>query len=161
MKLAIPLFGTRVAPRFDCAGEFLVAEVDGGQVVEQRMQVLDDGVLAHRIQGLVDRGIGLVVCGGIDRFSAEQLALRGVQVVPWITGEADDALQCFLSGRLEPRMMMGRGGRCRGRWSFRHGGGRGGGGWGGHGGRGGRLGRGGWGGRRVWERDRDAPSERS
>ncbi|MCK4414203.1 MAG: NifB/NifX family molybdenum-iron cluster-binding protein [Candidatus Eisenbacteria sp.] len=149
MKLAIPLFGTRVSPRFDCAGEFLVAEVEGGRVVDRRVQTVDDAVLAHRIQRLVDRGIALVVCGGIDRFSAAQLALQGIQVVPWITGEADDALQCFLNGELEPRMMMGHGGRCRGRWQFRQGGYRGGSGRGGPRGRWGRHG------------ERSAPTERS
>jgi len=122
MRIAIPLFDGRVAPRFDCAQRLLV--IDGGQ---------DDAPSGHtesplagppheRIRALVELGADVLICGGIDCLSASLLARYPIRVFSWVTGEADDALAAFLAGALESGAIMGAGGRCCGRWRFRHGG---------------------------------------
>ena len=35
-KIAVPLFDRRVSPRFDCAGDFLIAAVENGEIIKRR-----------------------------------------------------------------------------------------------------------------------------
>ena len=119
-KLAIPLFGTRVSPRFDCTLQFLLLQIDNGTVLEKRRIEAGGPGREGRIQQLLSQDVTAVVCGGIDVDSLEQLQAAGVRVTSWITGEAEDALQSFLNGTLKPGLMIGPGGACRGQWQFRH-----------------------------------------
>jgi predicted Fe-Mo cluster-binding NifX family protein len=119
MKIAIPLFGNRISPRFDCAQEFLIGvAVDG--VVLERQELPAEGLSAlARVGKLLELGVDTLICGGIDRISDQQLRRHGIRIYAWVTGEVEDALTCFLSGKLEPAIMVGSGGRCRGRWRFK------------------------------------------
>lgn len=119
MRVAIPLFGTRVSPRFDCAREFVVVDAVGGEAGQRQNLAAAGWTPLDRIRKLVELGVETVICGGIDRFTMQQLAFHNINLFPWITGEAEDALNCLLKGELQAGFMMGAGGRCRGRWRFR------------------------------------------
>ena len=126
-KVGIALFGSRVSPRFDCAPAFRVVEMDDGKILHTADISAEKWNVLDRIKKLRELGIETVICGGIDRFSAQQIGGHGIRIYSWITGEADDALSCLLKGDLESGFMMASGGRCCGRWQFGrgHGGGRG------------------------------------
>ena len=118
IKVAIAVFGTRVSPRFDCAPGFEVIEISDGDV-SARTQIDAQGMATpDRRKKLSELGVQTLICGGIDRRSAQQLESTGIKTYSWITGEAKDALTCLLNGKLESRSMMGSGGRCCGRWRF-------------------------------------------
>jgi predicted Fe-Mo cluster-binding NifX family protein len=115
MRVAIPTFGTRVSPRFDCARAILVVAVDDGKPTE-REELAASGWAPHeRINRLLELGVDTVVCGGIDCWSAESLQSAGVTVYGWVSGEIDDALAALLRGDLHSEAMMEAGGRrsCR------------------------------------------------
>jgi predicted Fe-Mo cluster-binding NifX family protein len=118
MTIAIPLFHTRVAPRFDCARSFLLAEVEGSGLREQRRVSLAGGSVRQRIEELREMGVEMVVCGGIDVASTDLMSRIRMQVLSWVTGEAEAALQCLLCGELVSGTMVGPGGRGCGRWKF-------------------------------------------
>ena len=124
MRIAVPLFGTRVSPRFDCAMTFLVAGVDEGEIVERSQIAAEGRTPRDRVAWLLALGVDTMICGGIDMHSAQLLDLNGITAYSWVTGEAEDALRSVAEGSLEPGMMMGPGGRCCGRWRFRGGRGR-------------------------------------
>ena len=100
MNVAIPLFGTRVSPRFDCAQAVLMVEATGGECRNRREIASADLAPHERINRLLELGIDTVVCGGIDRWSAESLQSAGVKIYAFITGEADDALNGLIDGSL-------------------------------------------------------------
>lgn len=132
-RIAIPLFHTRIAPRFDCTTRFWVVSVTG-EKTDKQVMAWDTLSLHQRINALADLDIRVLICGGLDRMSAGLLrGVSGLDVYPWVTGEAEDALACYLRGELESHLMIQKGGQCRGRWQFRpdH-----------HEGHGGRVGRG-------------------
>ncbi|MGA1874285.1 MAG: NifB/NifX family molybdenum-iron cluster-binding protein [bacterium] len=121
MKIGIPLFGTRISPRFDCSQTFLVIEVEDGQNIQKQIVFVCESSPIKRIRNLAALHIDTLICGGIDAFSERQLYFHGIRVFSWITGEAEAVLCCFLEGKLESGMMMGADGRCCGRWRFRRG----------------------------------------
>ena len=121
MKIAIPLFNKRVSPRFDCAVQFLILTIEDGAIEQRKNLWLKEKALTERIKRLNKLKIDTLICSGIDAFSEGQLSFHGMRVLSWITGEVEDVIHCFLEGGLKPRMMMGAGGRCCGRWRFRNG----------------------------------------
>jgi predicted Fe-Mo cluster-binding NifX family protein len=119
IKIAIPLFGTRVSPRFDCAPQFLIVESAEGKVIEEEIYHTVGWTQRQRLKKIAELKIDTLICGGIDTYSGSLLRDQGVQIYSWVTAEAKDALRHFLNGELESGIMMDGRGCCRGRWRFR------------------------------------------
>lgn len=102
MKVAIPIFGPRVSPRFDCAPQILVVTVENGAVIDRQDHSLQALGLWERLERIRALGIQALICGGIDGNSARLLGSHGIQLVPWVVGEAEEVLDHFLKGSLEP-----------------------------------------------------------
>jgi len=92
VKVAVATFGERVSPRFDCAQTFLVATVDEGRFSSRQELFASGWGTNERINRLVALGIQAVVCGGVDRRSAELLRSAGIEVYARRTGNVDDVL---------------------------------------------------------------------
>ncbi len=117
MKVAIPLFGSRVSPRFDCAQRILLVTVEDNEVVEKKEVWAGRWNPLQIVTRLTEVGTNTVICGGISNFSVRMLASNGIRVVSWITGEAEEAIKLFLKRQLKPGVIMGPGGR-RQQWHF-------------------------------------------
>jgi len=118
MKLAIPLFNTRISPRFDCATRFLVVSLGSDSVDRQVIQA-ERWSRLERVNKLKELNINILICGGIDRFSTQLLSsFEDLIIYSWVTGEAEDALNCFLKGEMESGLMIGGEGNRSGRWKF-------------------------------------------
>jgi predicted Fe-Mo cluster-binding NifX family protein len=100
MKIAMPIFGNRVSPRFDCAKSFLVVTANGQNIVTQFELVATHWTPHERISQLLTIGIDVVICGGIDRWSATALRDAGICVYGRVTGSAEESLAAFLRGKL-------------------------------------------------------------
>ncbi len=121
MKIAIPLFGTRISPRFDNSQGFLLVREESGDIIEQQEISAEDLTPLTRVRKLNELGVDTLICNGIDRASAQQLSFNEIRIYSWVTGEAEDALRCFLEGRLEPGIMIGSDGHQCGRWRLKGG----------------------------------------
>ena len=113
MKIAIPTFGTRVSPRFDCAQEIAIVTVDEGRPSERLELAASDWPPHERIHRLLEFGVDTVICGGIDRWTTMALQSAGVTIYGWVAGEVEDAIATLLKGDLDDEAAMQRGGRCR------------------------------------------------
>lgn len=102
MKIAIPLFGTRISPRFDFSPEIRIITVEDGKVVHQENLLVAHLNLPQRLDQLASNGVNKVICGGIDGFCLNQLGSRGIDVVHNVVGEAEIASDLFMKGRLQP-----------------------------------------------------------
>jgi len=121
VKVAVPQFGHRVSPRFDCANAILVVELADGNEVAREQIDSTAWPAEQRVSKLIELGVETLICGAVDRWSAEGLQGAGIHVYGWVTGRVEDALACFLRGELQPAAITGAGGRCCGRWRFRGG----------------------------------------
>jgi predicted Fe-Mo cluster-binding NifX family protein len=100
MKIAVPVFGDRVSPRFDYAPEFLLVSVtEKGLGRPERLRTLD-WTSRRRVRLLFDQGVEAVICGAIDRCTEETLRHAGVAVHGWQTGGIDDVMQRIEAGEL-------------------------------------------------------------
>ena len=100
MKVAVPLFGNRVSPRFDCAPVFLIVTTDATADMQRQELVATDWAPHERINRLVELGVNKVMCGGIDWWSAQSLTLAGITVYNSVAGNADEALAALLRGEI-------------------------------------------------------------
>jgi len=122
MKIAIPIFGNRISPRFDFSPEIWVIELEKGEVVRQEKLPTGNLNLPQRLEQVTSNGVDKVICGGIDGFSLNQLGNRGIEVVYDIMGEAEVAFNLFMRGRLRQGFCCERRGRkgfCTWRKGFR------------------------------------------
>jgi len=72
MKIAIPIFGNRVSPRFDFSPEIWVIEVERGKVVGQEKLSTANLNLPQRLEQITSNRVDKVICGGIDGLSRNQ-----------------------------------------------------------------------------------------
>jgi predicted Fe-Mo cluster-binding NifX family protein len=118
MTIAIPLFGSRVSPRFDHAHDMLLITVDGEKIAARERLSMGEQNPLTRVNWICQRGVDVVICGGISRFSLRSLTRRGLRVFPWVTGNIEEVIQLLLGGQLRSRLAVEPGGRCR-RWRQR------------------------------------------
>jgi predicted Fe-Mo cluster-binding NifX family protein len=130
MNVAIPLFGSRISPRFDFCQEILIVTIEQGIIVDRKVISISSLTPFQRISELCNRDVKTVICGGVSTMVHNHLRNNGISVIYDVMGEADEALKRYLAGGLQPRAFCerrrGRGFRKRDRpWSVFSGTGRG------------------------------------
>jgi len=100
-RLAIPLFGDVVAPRFGFADEVLVADVEDGAVVSTQRLVMDGAAWPERLGRLADSGVRLLLCGGFNRRFWPVADSYGIQVVWGLAGRADQLIAAYCRDGLQ------------------------------------------------------------
>ncbi|MBD3164997.1 DUF1847 domain-containing protein [bacterium] len=102
MRFAIPLFGERVAPRCTAAGELLIGTIEEGRITSRRTEpceLLDSITLIAAVR---DQEIDTLICGGISKEMRDALGPCEVEVIPNVTGTAEDVLHGLLRGDIRP-----------------------------------------------------------
>ena len=141
MKVAIPLFGDEVSPRFGYSRQFLIASIEDGRLGPQEVQEVGHLAPWQLVAFLTSLGVAKVICGGVHPRFQEEMDRCGIEVIWGVIGPAAEALSALAKGTLRSDQFV-----CPGRHRRGFGRGRGrSGGPGGGGGRGGprRQGRGG------------------
>ena len=100
MKIAIVMSGGEVSPHFGRAEEFMVVEVEGGEI--RNREILR--APAHECGALpalfAQRGVGSVIAGGIGGGAMQHLEGAGIHVYSGAKGSPEDALGSLLAGTL-------------------------------------------------------------
>jgi predicted Fe-Mo cluster-binding NifX family protein len=113
MKIAIPLFGNRISPRFDFSPELWIITVENREVIHQDRLPMTNLNLPQRLEQITSHEVDKVICGGIDGFSLNQLGNNGVEIVHDVIGEAEVVFNLFMRGRLRPGLCCERKGGKR------------------------------------------------
>ncbi|RLA78954.1 MAG: hypothetical protein DRG36_05595 [Deltaproteobacteria bacterium] len=104
MKIAIPLYGERVAPRVGFAKEVMVVTLRGKRV-EGREVVDISHIPPFQLPAyLASLGVTKLITGGVDGFLGRIFKAHNIDVIWGIIGKADDVLDFYLHGGLRAGM---------------------------------------------------------
>jgi predicted Fe-Mo cluster-binding NifX family protein len=115
--LGVPLHGDDVAPRFCSADQFLIAELDRGQVRRARRLTIPEEAWSRRLDRLSAAGVSVLLCGGFNRSFLPHAEGLGIRVISGLAGEAERLIDAFLRDEIERHRFL----PCRGRRRGRHG----------------------------------------
>jgi predicted Fe-Mo cluster-binding NifX family protein len=102
MRVAIPLFHSRVSPHFAYAQEILLAtKAEEGDWVREKIAYGHMPPM-QKMSLLSHLGINTLICGGINGEFLHYLECQGIQVIAGVMGEAEQALRLYADGRLTP-----------------------------------------------------------
>ncbi len=100
--VAVPVYGSRVLPRFGLARTFHLAARDGADVREVGRRVWDPTREPRLARWLRDQGVEGVLCGGIHPRFQVALELEGLWVLWGQRGEVDTVLARWARGETRP-----------------------------------------------------------
>lgn len=100
MKIAVTYENGEVFQHFGHSEQFKIYETENGAIVSS--QVVDTNGSGHgALAGfLADRGVEVLICGGIGMGAKNALAEAGIRLYPGASGDADRQVEAFLAGSL-------------------------------------------------------------
>jgi len=121
MTIAITIWETRISPVFDSARNLLVVETDGAEMTGKKVVMFDSHLFDRFLMQLLELEVRVFICGALCEGPARILEAHGIEVISFLTGEAEEVLHWYLQGRdLERFSLPGcLGGMCRRRWEGR------------------------------------------
>jgi len=114
MRVAVPLYGDWVSPRFGSDVVFLIASIKGGQLHEGQTVAARNLGPSQLPELLVSLKVAKVICGGIQHELHRAIERRGIDVIWGIIGPASDALAALLEGSLHSDQFVSRSGKAPG-----------------------------------------------
>jgi len=100
MRIAIPIWEDKVSPVLDTASRLLVVQAKGGDE-ETRFEIyLDEQHISRRCLRIQGLGIDRLICGAVSGPFFRMLMASGVDVIPGISGQAEDIIEACLKGTL-------------------------------------------------------------
>jgi predicted Fe-Mo cluster-binding NifX family protein len=104
-KIAVPLFGERIAPRFDTALKVLFITIEDGKIAEEE-EITLVGVHPLRMSHwFKEEGVDIVICAAIDVMCSRTIVENDIQLFCRIVGPAREAVSAYLNGNLNSMAM--------------------------------------------------------
>lgn len=100
MKIAATYLDGEIFQHFGHTEYFKIYETADGRIVKSEI-VPTEGSGHGALAGfLADRGVDVLICGGIGGGAQNALAAAGIRLYGGVSGGADDAVEAFVDGRL-------------------------------------------------------------
>ena len=100
MRIAIPLFGKRVAPRWFYSDKTMLAQITDEQVVSRKIVETMGMSEEERLSQIVDLGIDVFICGAIEQEFIEMANSYGIEVIQDVAAEVEEILSALQGGYL-------------------------------------------------------------
>ena len=110
MKTAFAVWNNRIAPVFDAARRVIMVESEAAGGNAQTPVLLTGDQPLQKVQQLADLGADSLVCGAISRALQAFLTARGIRVVAYVAGDAEEVIDAWRRQRfkIEAYAMPGR-----------------------------------------------------
>lgn len=100
MIIAVPLFGDEIAPRYEYANSFLIANVSGGVVKYIYRVERESFEWMKGLKRLRKMGVHIILCSGFNRRFVPLAEEWGIQVYCGYTGDARILIERYAKGDL-------------------------------------------------------------
>ena len=107
MRIAVPLFGKDIAPRYVYADLFLIAHIEDGQIQKAYTVRLDFLGWPSRLNQLKNLGVDTILCGGFNRWFVPLAEELGLNVIAGNIGDACQVVEAFARGDLIATTLCG------------------------------------------------------
>jgi predicted Fe-Mo cluster-binding NifX family protein len=121
-RVAIAVWRGCVSTTLDFASSLLVVDMDGQKEAARKQVRLGGSSPQATALTLEEQGVRVVICGAISRSLEYSLEMRGMKVVPFVSGVVDDVISAFARGTLDDGrfLMAGCPPDARRAWRCRH-----------------------------------------
>jgi predicted Fe-Mo cluster-binding NifX family protein len=99
--------GEDVAPCLEYSATIAIFTIEDGQVVDQLDFPFRSPEPVDRIRLLRDQHVDVVICGGVQEAFEDLVRASGIELISWVSGNVEDLLASYLSGRLVPGRRSG------------------------------------------------------
>ncbi len=107
VRVAIPIFRSRVSPVFDLCTRLLVIDFEQNREIRRMEICLDWLSLTERVAILQKLCVQTVICGGISEVFHNMLKNADILLIYGIAEEVDQVVDAYKSGQLHnPRFYM-------------------------------------------------------
>nr|MBC8360102.1 NifB/NifX family molybdenum-iron cluster-binding protein [Candidatus Desulfatibia profunda] len=107
MKVALTVWENRISPVFDTAKMLLLAEIKDKKVISKRHEPFDPELFSRLVNRLTELDITVLICGAISKVPANIIEASRIKLIPFISGKADDVLECYAQGiQIIPAFLM-------------------------------------------------------
>jgi predicted Fe-Mo cluster-binding NifX family protein len=100
MRIGIPVWEDKVSPLLDTASRLLVVDAEEQSEASRLEIYLDEQQISRRCLRIQGLDVDILICGAISRSFFRMLTASGIEVIPGISGPAEDVLRACLKGRL-------------------------------------------------------------
>ena len=101
MKIALTVWGNRISPVFDSAQTLLIAKVKNNMIIKKSYKPIDLKC-AYFPDNLNKMNISVLICGAISEVPTNTIVFSGIKLIPFITGNASQVLDLYLSNKPVP-----------------------------------------------------------
>jgi FKBP-type peptidyl-prolyl cis-trans isomerase 2/predicted Fe-Mo cluster-binding NifX family protein len=100
LKVAVTYDNGNVFQHFGHSEQFKIYDIDNLEVVGS--EIIDTNGTGHEALAtfLTDLGVTSLICGGIGSGAVDALDASGINVFSGVSGDCDEAVECFLRGEL-------------------------------------------------------------
>ena len=100
MRIAIPIWEDKISPVLDTASRLLIVEIEDQEVASRFEIYLDEQDLSRRCFRIRGMEVDTLICGAISHHFVRMLTGSGIDVIPEISGQAEEVLKAYLKGDL-------------------------------------------------------------
>ena len=107
MIIGLTLWGERISPVFDSCHMLLVTEVQDSVIVKKRFEPFEPVVPFLLSKRLSELKIDVLICGAISIEPSNLIESAGIELISFISGNADNILESYINGeRLSVKFIM-------------------------------------------------------
>ncbi|MEW6374513.1 MAG: NifB/NifX family molybdenum-iron cluster-binding protein [Thermodesulfobacteriota bacterium] len=101
MKIAIATDGNLVSPHFGRCPQFILVEIQNGEIVKKEILKNPGHEPGFLPQFLHEHGVECIICGGMGHRAQGLFAEKGIQTLTGIIDEIDNVIERFLKSELK------------------------------------------------------------
>ncbi|HZK17717.1 MAG TPA: NifB/NifX family molybdenum-iron cluster-binding protein [Clostridia bacterium] len=102
MRIAVATEGDFVAAHFGRCPSYTIVDIEGDKINNKEVIPNPGHEPGFLPAFLSERGVNVIICGGMGPRAQGLFAERGVNSIMGITGEVEEAIDSFLAGDLKP-----------------------------------------------------------